>query len=110
MEVEEQLRFCRPGMRRWLCITTIAAGHPKRETMAIVQVSSGLPQVHDDAVTTAAVMVGAAVEGPGLRVAVDGSWNPTTRRMGCGAVLRNDNGEWISGVAVSTVNGNTFLA
>ncbi|XP_057426303.1 uncharacterized protein LOC130719709 [Lotus japonicus] len=47
---------------------------------------------------------------PVIRLYVDDSWNPHVRRMGCGAVLRDDSNNWKSATSVSFDHGTAFLA
>ena len=41
---------------------------------------------------------------------VDGSWNAGVTRMGCGGMLADENGSWISGFSISFGHGNAFIS
>lgn len=45
-----------------------------------------------------------------LHVYVDGSWNLQTTQMGCGVVVKDSSGCWVSGASLSHDAGSTFLA
>lgn len=47
---------------------------------------------------------------PGVRIVVDGSWSPVIGNMGCGTVLRDKQGGWITGLAESFGYWNAYLA
>ncbi|XP_057450825.1 uncharacterized protein LOC130742741 [Lotus japonicus] len=45
-----------------------------------------------------------------VRVMVDGSWNPATLRMGCGIIVKDVFGNWVSGLSMSFGTSTTFVA
>lgn len=55
-------------------------------------------------------LTGASLGGDGqIYLAVDGSWNVVTQRIGTGALLRDQHSNWISGLSMSFDQENAFL-
>ncbi|KAF7809195.1 putative reverse transcriptase [Senna tora] len=45
-----------------------------------------------------------------IKINTDGAYNPSSNRMACGGVLRNEKGEWIMGFAKPLGSGNALQA